>query len=93
MASEGANITKAVFEGLGQVTKTIADSVDVASVANEVKQSLHDFYTLAVVAVVFLILFIAGMAVAMSVTAAATWRTQECVCKVKTLANTVTAVS
>lgn len=80
MASEGAEITKAVFNGLGQVTKTITDSVDIASVADEVKNALRDFYTLAVVAVVFLIVFVAGMAVAMGVTAAATWRTQECVC-------------
>jgi CHASE3 domain sensor protein len=80
MSSEGANITKAVFEGLGQVTKVIAESVDVASLVDEVKKTLSDFFTLAVVAVVFLILLVAGMAVAMSVTAAATWRTHECVC-------------
>lgn len=75
--SNAIGITNAVFEGLAAVTKTVADVVNIADVATVVKNAIRDFYVLAIAAVVFLLIFVGGMAAAMGVTAAATWRSSK----------------
>ena len=77
--SNAIGITNAVFEGLAAVTKTVTDVIDIADVVAVVKNAIHDFYALALAAVILLIIFVAGMAAAMGVTAAATWRTSKLV--------------
>ena len=72
--TEGAAITKAVFEGLQGVTKTVGETVQISAIVEEIKVAINKVINIAIVAVVFFLLLFAGIAVASSVTAAAVWR-------------------